>query len=166
MLYVGKEVFSDVKKSSNRKSSNKHGNRDGLEADDEQSDWPSYEKTPGHQQRASKKMETELSEAFSVVPWWEKDGVDLIRKQSYYDTCLQNSNYEIMNRSEDAEKTKEFDEILNGALGLMSSKAKDIYHTKMKSIVRFLIFFDNQTFYFFNINKYIYFLKDFKQRKI
>jgi len=139
-FYVTKEVLIDLKKSCIKKLSSRRGNRDDLEADDEQSDWPSNEKTPLQQMKAlQKKMDIESLDnlKLSVFPCWEKNDIESARKATYYETFLQDSNYEIMNRSESVEKGKELGEILNGALSLMSSTTKDIYHSKIKSMVIF-----------------------------
>lgn len=110
------------------------------EADDEQSDWPVNENTSTAQ---IKNMDTEFVEAEeeedssiqNVVPWWEQDTADLTTKNTYFEACLQNSNYQILNRNENEDKAKEFDEILNGALDLMSSTSKCAYQAKIDSMV-------------------------------
>lgn len=75
------------------------------------------------------------STEFKVIPWWDEEDecIKNTNPTSYFNKCLQNSNYNCINQAETETKSEEFDEILNGALGLMSSEAKCSYN---KSLVR------------------------------
>lgn len=134
-------------------------NQADQEADDEYSDRPAYDKVSHADQEDNSSTDVELTDdmavQFKIVPWWENTSTSEAgflsaaeRKSSYTEACLKKSNYQLVNQNESEEKVKEFDEILNGALGLMSPVARNSFQSRInKSSVCWNIYvIQNQIF--------------------
>lgn len=114
-------------------------NHADQEADDEHSDWPAYDKLSDADNSSTEvELTDDMAVQFKIVPWWENTSTgeaDFLsaaeRKSSYTEACLKRSNYQLVNQNESEEKVKEFDEILNGALGLMSPVARNSFQSRI-----------------------------------
>ena len=129
---------------SNKPSSNQEVDDSAdQEADDEHSDWPANDKFSDQNDSSTDiELADDNSVQFRVVPWWEEtpNGTDFLpteQKSSYTQVCLKNSNYQLINQNQSEEKVKEFNVLLNGALGLMSPESRVNFQSKInKSMVR------------------------------
>ena len=139
---IGNPKKNYLKKSQTRQKNlkNKEKNPVDQEADDEHSDWPGNEKTSVMKIKKNDltNNSSEISKnslEFRIIPWWEEEVECTKNDEStgYFNKCLMNSNYNIINQTETDQKSNEFDEILNGALVLMSSEGQSSYK---KSLVR------------------------------
>jgi hypothetical protein len=125
--------------SSKHLSSNEEDDLDDTGADDEQSDWPGNENSHKLCSKQASRLTTQLSnssnvspsnqqidylsDAFKVIPWWNKEIGKEFCIENKHKSVQNESNYDKLNRNSQSDNS-EFDQILSGAISLMSASSK------------------------------------------
>ena len=92
-----------------------------CEADDEQSDWPGHEATPGPR-----------SVTKAIIPWWDDDDMTNADEHTAKAQRHFTSNYERVN-AQATDDAAQFRSMIDGALGLISESGKSAFYSKMNN---------------------------------